>query len=227
MFRTIGLLVTAGLAGACLDGGPSSPTPPPSSRFTFSVAGTVLDPAGAPVQGARIFVVGTPQETATDPAGRFELSGLRGAITLWIEKPGVGGQQQSLVVFANVELTIQLAGGDSGDILILGAEMSDTVEAAAAPCDRIGWDANAPCRRYFLLAPETGTLTIDLGWPPGGSQLDATVVRVDGTYVGYSLENGPGMARLAVPLDARRLYQVRVNSYYETQAFVLRAVLTP
>jgi hypothetical protein len=86
-----------------------------------SVAGTVLDPSGAPVRGARVGVgvvpaflpVGAPLPhglVETDGAGRFELRGLRaGKITLSAYAAGVGRGSLRDVQVAEGEATSGLA----------------------------------------------------------------------------------------------------------------------
>ncbi len=64
-----------------------------SQEFRASVSGTVTDPSGSPVEGARVVITNiernTPAETATNAAGRYQVQFLLpGRYTVRVEKAG-------------------------------------------------------------------------------------------------------------------------------------------
>lgn len=107
----------------------------------------------------------------------------------------------------------------------LGQTIQSTVSADAAPCDPVGWDALAPCRPFSFTAPQSGFLVIVISWN-GGPELDATIVEPNDRYLASSTQ-GPGAEdiTLTAAVEANVRYEIRVNSYYSGQVFLLRADL--
>jgi hypothetical protein len=104
----------------------------------------------------------------------------------------------------------------------LDRTVRSSVSATAAPCDPVGWDESAPCRRFYFIAPATGRLSIDNAWN-GVPPLDATIVIPANRYVATSTDNGFNRVSLSASLIAGVRYEVRVNSYYGAQVFDMTA----
>jgi hypothetical protein len=85
---------------------------------------------------------------------------------------------------------------------------------AAFPCRERSW-------RSF-----SGVVTITVSWA-GTVPLDATLVTYFGDYIAVSEEAGYGKLTLSGFVEAGAPYEVRVNSYYSSQAFELTADLYP
>jgi hypothetical protein len=122
--------------------------------------------------------------------------------------------------------TIRLAPWLETETLTFGEWIESRVFVGAPPCDPWGWDAEAPCRKFLFEAPMDGRLVVTLEWT-GDPQLDATLVTPSGGYLGISHEAGYERALLEGPVLRSRAYEVRVNSYYGTQDFRLKAELIP
>ena len=229
--KRISLLVAAAgiLMTACDK--PEDPVGPVSTpvRPSFVVFGVVRDTAGLPVSGATAEIVegrfqGWIQISNDD--GYFSFTGVSGLITIRVWKDGYERYVQTLVVTADLVLEISLSSVEPIDELALGRTIRSNVPADAPPCDPVGWDAQAPCRRFLFTAPSSGELTIRIWWA-GYPPLDATMMAPSGDYLAASAESGFEEIVMNAFVTAGETYEVRVNSYYEYQVFNLRADLTP
>lgn len=218
------LMATGAIVTACSGEEPLEPVVPPPP--TFVVFGIVRDEAGEPVAGAVAEIPSLSRTAVTNQVGHFSFSGLRGAVRFRVQKAGFQTLSIELVVTANIAWEIRLLrAGVLSDSLTLGATIRSTVEANAPPCDPIRWDALAPCRLFLFTAPRAGQLSLSITWS-GDPALDATLVTATGTYVATSIDAGTGKIQLDGMVEAGRIYEIRVNSYYGYQVFDMRADLT-
>ena len=222
MNRPALMIAACGIVMACSSETPLAPPPPPPLP-TYVMIGIVRDEEGLPVADAVAELAGM---TRFDQNGLFSFAGLRGPFTVWVRKEGYGTHSRSLLITTDVTVNISLIRLFLADSLVLGQTIRTTVEADAPPCDPIGWDAQAPCRRFTFTAPHSGVLVLMIAWV-GGSPLDATIVQADGHYVGTSKDSGFESIFADAVVEGGRQYEIRVNSYYGAQVFDLKAVLTP
>ena len=225
MNRPALLIAACGMAMACSREAPLAPEPPPALP-TYVLIGIVRDGEGLPVPGVVAELAGLSRSDTTDPEGLFSFAEVRGPITLWIQKEGYASHSRSLLLTSDVTISISLVRLFLSDTLVLGQTIRTTVEANAPPCDPIGWDAQAPCRRFTFTAPHSGVLVLMISWI-GGSPLDATIIAADGRYVATSKEAGFEAVFADAAVEGGQTYEIRVNSYYGAQLFDLKAVLTP
>ena len=228
MNRPALLIAACGIVMACSSETPLAPPPPPPPPLpTYVMIGLVRDEEGLPLTDAVAELAGMTRFDTTDQNGLFSFAGLRGPVTVWVRKDGYGTHSRSLLITADVTVNISLIRLFLADSLVLGQTIRTTVEADAPPCDPIGWDAQAPCRRFTFTAPHSGNLILMIAWF-GGSPLDATIVQAaDGHYVGTSKDAGFESIFADAVVEGGRQYEIRVNSYYGAQVFDLKAVLTP
>lgn len=225
------LLAISALLLACGTDQPTQPVgpfQPPPPLPTFVVFGVVEDDEGGPLRNATAELIRTGQLTltsTTNDSGFFSFGGVRGPTTLRVSKLGYVTTTRFLEVTESVLTRLTLARLLPDAVLTLGVPILGTVQAGAPPCDPGGWDANAPCRRFRFIAPATGTLRVVLTWE-GEPELDAVLV-VDGGYVASSDVTGVEQFRLEAPVVKGTEYELRVNSYYGTQEFELKADLIP
>jgi len=195
--------------------------PPP----TFVVFGTVRDSGGAPIAGATaVLLAGEAMvRTATsNAAGHFSFTGVAGTVTVRVFKEGFDLYASTITVSADVVIEVRLGRVDLSDSIRLGQTIRSTVQPDAPPCDPIRWDARAPCRKFTFQPLTNGLLVITISWH-SGPELDATIVRQNGEYVATSVDGPGGEISLAAGVDAGQTYDIRVNSYYSGQDFLLRA----
>ncbi len=229
--KRISLLVaTAGMLMTACDN-PEDPVGPASApaRPSFVVFGVVRDTAGLPVSGAAAEIVegwfqGWTKISNDD--GYFSFPGVSGPMTIRVRKDGYEYYVQTLVVTADLALEVTLSSVEVIDEMALGRTIRSTVPEDAPPCDPIGWDALAPCRRFLFTAPSSGELSIRISWA-GDPPLDATMMTPNGDYLATSEESGFEEILMNAFVTAGETYEIRVNSYYDYQVFNLRADLTP
>jgi hypothetical protein len=224
MQRLALLIPVCGIVIGCMDEtiAPAPPSPPPLP--TFVITGTVLDEAGAPVSAAVAELVGLNNGTATDESGQFRLTGARGATTVRVRKEGFAPHLHNLFVAADQTINVTLRRAFLSDSIVLGATITGVTDWP--PCDPIRWDAQAPCRRFVFTAPASGILVISISWD-GGPPLDALIYEGSHTLLAYSTDAGFDNATVNAPVVAGHGYEIRVNSYYNSQIFNLRADLSP
>ena len=213
-----GIVVACGSEKLIAPPTPIQPPPP-----TFTVTGTVLDDTGSPVPAAVADLLGLNIATYTDEAGQFRLTGASGATTVRVRKEGFAPHLQNLFVAADVAINVQLRRMLLSDSIVLGATITSITDGP--PCDPVGWDAAAPCRRFGFIAPASGILVVSITWD-AGPPLDALIVW-NNSMLAYSNDSGNENVTLNAPLIAGDWYEIRVNSYYFPQVFQLRADLTP
>ncbi len=224
--RRVSLLIAAcWTAMACAGEEPlpvAPPPPPPPALPTFVVFGTVQDEAGAPLPGATADDVTGGRSDITDDNGYFSFTGVRGPLTVRVRKDGYETFSQYLAsVSGDIALNIRMFRVLE---IVLGSTIHAMVDWSMPPCDPIRWDAQAPCRRFEFTAPFSGTLVLSISWA-GGSELDATMVRND-DYIATSTSVGLETVAMSAFVMAGVTYEIRVNSYYGSQVFDLRADLT-
>jgi hypothetical protein len=220
------LLIACAIALAC-----DSPQEPaqvaPLQRQGFVVFGVVRDETGLPLSGAAAEVLdGTfrGRGAVSNPNGYFSLVDVSGPMAILVWKDGYDLHQKSLDVAADLVLEFTLQRVAHADSITLGLDVAYIVLEDAPPCDPAGWDAQAPCRRLYFLAPTSGILTVVITWT-GEPQLDAVITSPNGTYLGTSSELGFERIIVSASVGAGDLYEIRVNSYYGRQMFRLRADL--
>lgn len=228
MRRRALLIAACGIVFAC-DNEVSEPIVlnPPTPPF-FNLAGLVRDSAGLPVQEAGAEITTGPfrfRQSISNAAGIFSFNGVSGQMTVRVRKNGFHGYQQDITVVADQIIEVTLTKIDPVE-LPLGTTIHARVGAADPPCDPVFWDSTAPCRRFGLAAPATGTLAVKVTWR-GGSQLDAALMAPDGTYLAFSSPAGDEAVSVDAVLEAGKRYELRVHSYYAAQQFDVRADLTP
>lgn len=222
------VLSAAALLGACSDdrvpGPTGTDTPPPPVR-SWTLAGTVRDENGHEVAGATVEIMegqSRGRSTTSSASGTFDFQGVYGIVTLSASMDGYELYVERLNVTTDVSLDVRLFKYFEADSIRLGETIRASVSVYARPCDAIGWDAKAPCKAFRFTPASTGSLTIVISWS-GGPELDATIVTRQGEYVATSDPDGPEQVRMVAKVVADRTYEIRVNSYYSSQTFNLRA----
>jgi len=223
------LLASAAIALAC-DNPVDVPRETQGARPPrFVLFGVVRDEEGLPLPGAsaEVYHDGAPGSSAlSNEKGYFSFKEVTGWLTVRVWKDGYDHVRRFLTVEGDLAFEVMLTRLDAADSIRLGRTIRTTVNPNAPPCDPIGWDARAPCRRLAFTAPSTGWLTIAVAWF-GGSPLDIVITRSDGTYVAYSRESNYEEATVETCVEAGMTYEVRVSSYYDPQVFNLTANLAP
>jgi len=164
--------------------------------------------------------------TETNDSGFFAFPGVQGAFRLQASKLGYTPRTVDPIVRGAMLMRIALAQRFYADTLIAGAWVKSSVPEEAPPCDPEGWDANAPCMRFFFEAPGSGTLKVSITWV-GKPELDIVLMSESGAYIGFSDREGVEGAVLKSQVSSGKEYEVRVNSYYGAQAFQIKAELVP
>jgi len=106
------------------------------SALLADITGTVLDPRGAPVPGAKVHLLGNvyARSTATDAAGRFRFAApADGAYTLLGAAPGLSGAPQKITVragAAQADLRLELAARN--EVVVVTAERTELPASAVA-----------------------------------------------------------------------------------------------
>ena len=229
--RRLALTVSALLLSSCYDGllqSPLPPAPPPGPPPpTFAVTGRVIDEDSLPVPLAYVDVMGYTPGAYTDADGRFRLENHRGDRYLQVYKAGYIVHQRAVRVLADVNETVLLFRvGLLSDSIIFGQTIRSVVHDTNPPCDPMRWDFRAPCKRFPILPPESGSLNIRIWWM-GDPPLDALLVDHNGVSMAISRELHPNEHLIELYVEAGKRYELRVNSYYSAQVFDLRAELWP
>lgn len=220
------LLAVAGIL-ACGDPDtvptPLQPTPPPPAPWI--VQGTVRDGARRALSGVSVEIISgrfSGLTAVTDEAGAFRFLGVGGDMTISASKDGYQRYAHTLTVTTDLRFDIDLLKALPLDTIVVGRVIQTAVEADYSPCDPVGWDARAPCKRFLFTAPATGNLSIIVAWS-GEPPVDATLVNHTNVYLGVSKELAPRLVELVGPVAAGETYEVRVSAYYTRQVFTLRA----
>lgn len=220
------LLVCSALLTACDDqlSNPVLPPPPPAG---FVVFGIVETEDGFPMIDATAELIRAHypvQTTTTNNSGHFTFSGVFGSATVRVSKPGYTGEQRVLTVTETVLTRFRLMRLLPDQVLTLGDTITATVQEGAPPCDPVGWDAEAPCRRFHFIAPSSGKLLVAITWQ-GSPEIDAVLVVGRAGYVASSVPAGFERVMLEGQVVKGVDYELRVNSYYGRQDFKLTAEL--
>lgn len=197
----------------------------PVKQVGFTVTGVVRDQDGVPLADA-LAKLSDKGYGFTNAAGVFRIEGVQGAFNLLVSKESYTDFYRELVVTGDVFVEAVLTAIPYPDSLVLGKTVQSSVSANAPPCDPIHWDARAPCRKFTFRAPQSGVLAVTIAWE-GGSQLDVVITTVKGKYLAASAEDELGRASASALVARGELYEVWVNSYYEGNAFALRADFVP
>jgi hypothetical protein len=216
------LIATCGLALACDSAIQEPHIKTPSEPRGFALFGLVRDESGVAVPGATVLITfgsGRDQTATTNENGIFIFAGLQGLSTLRVTKFGYHSTSQTVVVTADQAVEFRLA---KAEVIELGRVIGAVTDEP--PCDPIGWDERAPCRRFRFTPPSSGLLVIVVTWR-GGSEMDATILTPTEWYLASSVESGFKEITLQTPVEGGVTYEVRVNSYYENEAFDLKADL--
>ena len=226
----VSLLAASALVMACSSNDLVQPVlPPPAPPPTFVIFGIVEDETGQPLRDATADLIKsgwTTLSAITSDSGYFSFSGVSGPVTIRVRKSGFTSESRYMEVTADVLSRIRLARLLPDVVLTLGGTISAVVQAGSPPCDPEGWDAQAPCRRFYFTAPAAGKLEVVVSWA-GTPELDVTLVAVGGGYVAASNPAGFERVLLEGPVHKGTDYELRVNSYYGTQEFQLKAGLVP
>lgn len=218
-------LAAAILACGDPDTAPTLPPPTPPPPAPWVVQGTVRDGARRALSGVSVEIVSgrfSGLVAVTDEAGAFRFLGVAGEMTISASKDGYQRYAHKLTVTADLNFDIDLFKALPLDTIVVGRVIQTSVEAGYAPCDPVGWDARAPCKRFFFTAPATGNLSIIITWS-GEPPIDATLVNHTNSYLAVSNELAPRLVELYGPVAAGEMYEVRVSAYYTRQVFTLRA----
>lgn len=213
------------MACLALSGCTDSVSPSDSSQLVkgFTVAGAVVDSAGAPIAFTSVDFrfAGTVLHALTGQPGTFRFANISGSGVLVAYRDGYDVSRTVVTVSGDTTLApITLARLVVDDRLTIGRVVRASVLASSPPCDPM-WDSMAPCRRFLFTAPADGDLVVRVDWQ-GLPELDITIVR-NRTYFGTSLPDGSEAAVAAAALERGQEYEVRVNSYYESQVFDMKA----
>jgi hypothetical protein len=155
------------------------------------------------------------KSVVSDAAGRYSIGNLSGGLDLRISIPGYAEWSTPRYIAADQVINITLR-----PIVELtpGTPYRGTV--SGAPCDPMGWDANAPCQQLFFTAPSAGTIDLVLTWT-GASDLD---MLVGGQYF---IPTTPRRVHARVPVVAGVRTEIRINAYYAQEEFDLRVAFEP
>ena len=189
---------------------PPPPTPPPSASFTVS---GVVRAAGAPVEGARILVLGEGlPPTVTDANGFYSIAGVPAAVDsmsplLSAYKAGFFSD----VAFANpsyapIGRDTQL---DFNLVPVASIAVGDVVrghfEGSEPACSHWGYGSGA-CQRFAVTAPTTGTLELTLTAPVFDFDIDVVAA---GEFALYDPFWAP-TRRISVSVRAGSTYEIRL-----------------
>lgn len=117
-----------------------------SAGETNNIHGTILDPSGRPIQGAR---VGCPNQAAYSNAeGRFSLAGVD-QCEARIEKPGFQPRTAPLASHSDNKITLAVAG--PVDSVVVSAVRTETTPEQAAVAATVVTDADLAARNYPML----------------------------------------------------------------------------
>jgi hypothetical protein len=221
MGRFLALLGFGMAAVGCGDPTLMEPRPPAPS---YTLAGIVRDLDGV-IAGASIRLMDgrTPDrfKQSTD-SGFFAFSQVSGPVSLLVTKATYFEVLTQLVVASDRLIAIEMT-KDIPLEIPLGVVLHTGITGREPPCDAMGWDASAPCRRFSFTAPQTGTLTVEIVWD-GGVELDAVIMTPEGRYGAYSFGTD-GRIMVTSPVESDKTYELRVHSYYSAQNFDLKAEL--
>jgi TonB-linked SusC/RagA family outer membrane protein len=102
---------------------------------TKTITGKVLDPQGAPLQGATVVVKGSKSGTSTDAAGSFRLTVPDGAKTLVVSSIGYGNQEIDITSSTDVSVRLTTNTANLNEVVVIGygsARRADITGAVAS-----------------------------------------------------------------------------------------------
>jgi carboxypeptidase family protein len=223
--KVVTRLVCAGfLLSACDGRGPAEPTVDDTPVAAFVVTGSVIDTAGAPIGGALVDLSNghsTGLSLLTDDSGRYRFTNVSGGIQLLrVSKDDYFTIYRSVLIDRDVDLTSRL---QRAVALTVGEPLAGVVAPDDPVCDPDRYDANAPCGRFLLIAPASGTIDITLTWPDAAEH-DLGLLTAPDQYIALAA-GARGEARITQRVEKGVAYEVRV--FNAGTAFTLLASLTP
>src|SRR5215211_5909752 len=132
----------------------------------FAFSGYVRDENGVPIPAAEVSVTTSTFRGAdfTNASGYFMFQKLRGPAHIRIWRAPYEFYVRDTVVSSNVAIDVRLKTAQYADALVLGKAVRSFVASGSPPCDPIGWDVRAPCRRFLFTPGATGQLVISVTW---------------------------------------------------------------
>lgn len=203
----------------------------PVAPTTFVLEGSVRGEEGVWVVGANVKMVDVRnrmRETTTGDSGYFRFTEVSGAVVLMVSRDGYLAESFYVLVSGdrNVFLMLRRATVANADEIQEGVPKEFNIGATDRPCDPVHWDATAFCKRLKLVAPRTGTLTVELTWGSPTSELDILVLGGNGDQIAYSTGEFPKVIAMGPVLSGVE-YEIRVHAYYSAQTFLIKATIPP
>jgi len=202
------------------------PAPPPT---TFVLQGTVRGEEGINLAGAKVRLIdarAVSREVTTDANGAFFFTDVAGAVRLIVSHPDYFETFENVLVQGNRSVFIVMVNRVSAaDQIVVGQVLQAAISTQDAPCDPVGWDARAPCKRLRFLSPRTGDLILEVRWV-GTTDVDFTIMTTDGDYLAVS-SSGVGLVTSKFRVIQGVQYEVWVHSYYGDATIEVRASIFP
>ena len=227
-FRIYVCLVTLALnVAACGRDGPQQPTapsptpalPPTISEPTFTLSGVVRAAGNVPVVGARVVALDdnqgqelTASSTTTDRNGYYSISGLTTSSIgngplVSASKPGYFADIKWSALTLDKQLNFELS--PAMPQISLGETIQGRIGDALCASLGYGGGPGAPCERFALKVPSSGTLEVAFSSSePMSNFFDVDVVKPDGTIGVY----GAVTWGVRIPVEAGLIYTIRVAS---------------
>ena len=95
----------------------------------------------------------------------------------------------------------------------IGEVIRTTIGLADPVCDPKGWDATAPCKRFLLVAPRDGVLTVILSAEIPGTRSDVIDLMLISPSGPYAYSGGGAEQEVSTTVVGGNTYEIRVNSY--------------
>ena len=212
---------------------PDAPFPPPARPGTTrALSGVVRGDGSIPAAGAEVVVLAVgwfggytiEASGTTDGEGSYTLPVVRayagpdgiGWLLVGASKPGYFADFKWWLDFPkDADLDLQL---DRWAHIRVGETIRDRIaESMCAGLGYGGWyGRRAPCQRYALTAPASGTLEVTVSAPV--FEFDVDIVKPDGLFAAYDGSNRSPV-RLTTPVDAGRTYEIRVAAIGSAREF--------
>jgi hypothetical protein len=209
-----------------------APFPPPAAPGTSRGLSGAVQADGVPVAGAKVIVLavgwygGSTVEASatTDGDGLYAMPLVRayagpdsiGWLLVGASKPGYFSDFKWWLDFPkDADLDLQL---DRLTHIRLGETIRGQI--GIAMCAGLGYGGwygrRAPCERYALTAPASGTLEVTVSAPC--FEFDVDIVKPDGLFAAYDGSNRSPV-RLTTPVDAGLTYEIRVAAVGSASEF--------
>jgi hypothetical protein len=218
---------------------PDAPFPPPAPPGTSrALVGVVGSDSGIPAAGAKVIVLAVgwfggytiEASGTTDGAGVYALPVVRayagpdaiGWLLVGASKPGYFADFKWWLDFPkDADLDLQL---DRHAHIRVGERVRGQIgEAMCAGLGYGGWyGRRAPCQRYALIAPISGTLEVAVSAPV--FEFDVDIVKPNGLFAAYDASNRSPV-RLTTPVDGGLTYEIRIAAIGAAREFELTTAL--